>query len=73
MRTLDLYGSEALPGKQTCQFARVIKGVDPISSAGNCAWVRTPQLIYFLLSENECVEKTKKQQPEELVISRVAW
>ena len=26
------------------QFARVAKGVDLRSSAGNCAWVRTPQL-----------------------------
>ena len=27
-----------------CQFARVVKGVDLRSTAGNCAWVRTPQL-----------------------------
>ena len=26
------------------QFARVVKGVDLRSTAGNCAWVRTPQL-----------------------------
>ena len=26
------------------QFARVAKGVDLRSTAGNCAWVRTPQL-----------------------------
>jgi len=24
------------------QFARVVKGVDLRSTAGNCAWVRTP-------------------------------
>ncbi len=30
-----------------CQFARVVKGVDLRSTAGNCAWVRTPQLTYF--------------------------
>jgi hypothetical protein len=27
-----------------CQFAREVKGVDLRSTAGNCAWVRTPQL-----------------------------
>ena len=26
------------------QFARVVKGVDLRSTAGNCAWVETPQL-----------------------------
>ena len=26
------------------QFARVVKGVDLRSTAGNCAWARTPQL-----------------------------
>ena len=31
-----------------CQFARVVKGVDLRSTAGNCAWVRTPQLTIFL-------------------------
>ena len=30
------------------QFARVVKGVDLRSTAGNCAWVRTPQLTKFL-------------------------
>ena len=29
------------------QFARVVKGVDLRSTAGNCAWVRTPQLTCF--------------------------
>ena len=28
----------------TGQFARVVKGVDLRSTAGNCAWARTPQL-----------------------------
>jgi hypothetical protein len=28
----------------TCKFARVVKGVDLRSTAGNCAWVRAPQL-----------------------------
>ena len=31
------------------QFARVVKGLDLRSNAGNCAWVRTPQLAYLLL------------------------
>ena len=30
----------------TCQFARVVKGVDLRCTAGNCAWVRTPQLTF---------------------------
>ena len=29
-----------------CQFAREVKGVDLRSTAGNCAWVRTPQLAF---------------------------
>ena len=28
------------------QFAREVKGLDLRSNAGNCAWVRTPQLTY---------------------------
>ena len=28
------------------KFARVVKGVDLRSTAGNCAWVRTPQLTF---------------------------
>ena len=28
------------------QFARVVKGVDLRSTAGNCAWARTPQLTH---------------------------
>ena len=31
------------------QFARVVKGVDLRSTAGNCAWVRTPQLTEHLI------------------------
>ena len=31
---------------QHSQFARVAKGVDLRSTAGNCAWARTPQLTY---------------------------
>ena len=30
-----------------CQFARVVKGVDLRSTAGNCAWARTPQLTHL--------------------------
>ena len=30
------------------QFAREVKGVDLRSTAGNCAWVRTPQLACIL-------------------------
>ena len=29
------------------QFARVVKGVDLRSTAGNCAWARTPQLTHM--------------------------
>lgn len=34
--------------KDICQFARVVKGVDLRSTAGHCAWVRTPQLTLFV-------------------------
>ena len=30
------------------QFAREVKGVDLRSTAGNCAWVRTPQLAFSI-------------------------
>ena len=33
-----------LCGAGACQFAREVKGVDLRSTAGNCAWVPTPQL-----------------------------
>ena len=39
---------EQLPIFRHGQFARVVKGVDLRSTAGNCAWVRTPQLTIFL-------------------------
>ena len=32
------------------QFARVVKGVDLRSTAGNCAWVRTPQLTFAFVA-----------------------
>ena len=34
------------------QFARVVKGVDLRSTAGNCAWVRTPQLTNVFCTNN---------------------
>ena len=34
--------------RASSQFARVAKGVDLRSTAGNCAWVRTPQLTFLL-------------------------
>ena len=37
-----------LDEKAHCQFARVVKGVDLRSTAGNCAWARTPQLTVLL-------------------------
>ena len=36
-----------MPPLVRSQFARVVKGVDLRSTAGNCAWVRTPQLTFF--------------------------
>ena len=36
----------ARPPIPRSQFARVVKGVDLRSTAGNCAWVRTPLLTY---------------------------
>ena len=38
-----------------CQFARVVKGLDLRSNAGNCAWVRTPQLAHSLLPSDGLV------------------
>ena len=38
-----------------CQFARVVKGLDLRSNAGNCAWVRTPQLAHSLLPSDGVV------------------
>ena len=40
-----------------CQFARVVKGVDLRSTAGNCAWVRTPQLTCFKTKQGKLVFK----------------
>ena len=38
----------------TCQFARVVKGVDLRSTTGNCAWVRTAQLTNGALVCEPC-------------------
>ena len=45
----------------SCQFARVVKGVDLRSTAGNCAWARTPQLTILLsqVSTLLCVDEEK--------------
>ena len=40
---MDLYNSHVC-SFVISQFARVVKGVDLRSTAGNCAWARTPQL-----------------------------
>ena len=44
------------------QFARVVKGVDLRSTAGNCAWAQTPQLTYLteqspavLVADDDCL------------------
>ena len=39
----------------SCKFARVVKGVDLRSTAGNCAWARTPQLACTLPGAGEPV------------------
>ena len=36
----------SMVAKLRCQFARVVKGVDLRSTAGNCAWARAPQLTF---------------------------
>ena len=53
----------------SCQFARVVKGVDLRSTAGNCAWARTPQLAwhhdmycYVNLTTKFCLTKISKQR-----------
>ena len=45
---VDMIESRLLHGLNccACHFARVVKGVDSRSTAGNCAWARTPQLTY---------------------------
>ena len=42
----DLHVSVRRFAEEQRQFARVAKGVDLRSTAGNCAWVRTPQLTF---------------------------
>ena len=49
---------EQLPIFRHGQFARVVKGVDLRSTAGNCAWVRTPQLTFGMLPN--CERKNMK-------------
>ena len=46
------------------QFARVAKGVDLRSTAGNCAWVRTPQLTKSMLSRRNDESETEFLFPE---------
>ena len=47
-----------------CQFARVVKGVDLRSTAGNCARVRTPQLTCFGIPEQSCLPASDGASPE---------
>ena len=44
------------------QFARAVKGVDLRSTAGYCAWVRTPQLTF--IPEVEQVEAAERFSPD---------
>ena len=47
-----------------CQFARVVKGVDLRSTAGNCARVRTPQLTLessLQSSARKCIQSWQER------------
>ena len=50
------------------QFARVVKGVDLRSTAGNCAWVRTPQLTDDLIDPT--TQLARECEPKIANISR---
>ena len=56
-----------------CQFARVVKGVDLRSTAGNCARVRTPQLTsgksgsVFAWGRYSCRVRLHKRQDRRII------
>ena len=55
-----------------CQFARVVKGVDLRSTAGNCARVRTPQLTCTpQMLVGTCTSIRKDVAPESASRTRV--
>ena len=65
-----------------CQFARVAKGVDLRSTAGNCAWVRTPQLtghvmhviaVFFLADDGAKLLRSHARLCVSCVCKTLAW
>ena len=51
--------------EQERQFAQVAEGVDLRSAAGNCAWVRSPQLTYAPV--NKQIPKAKQVSYQDLI------
>ena len=50
----------------TCQFARVVKGVDLRSTGRKTAWVRTPQLTSLMLSRAEMQRMRLEQRATQM-------
>ena len=51
------------------QFARVVKGVDLRSTAGNCAWVRTPQLTFGMLGVFMVLPSCERKNMKSVLVS----
>ena len=51
------------------QFARVVKGVDLRSTAGNCAWVRTPQLTFAMLEVFMVLPSCERKNMKSMLVS----
>ena len=51
------------------QFARVVKGVDLRSTAGNCAWVRTPQLTFGMLGVFMVLPSCERKNMKSILVS----
>ena len=55
------------------QFARVVKGVDLRSIAGNCAWARTPQLTFSpAMQLTHSVLHSEQEDHQPVMLSRVS-
>ena len=60
---------EQLPIFRHGQFARVVKGVDLRSTAGNCAWVRTPQLTFRMLGVFMALPRCERKRDAKIRIA----
>ena len=59
------------PNVLSSKFARVVKGVDLRSTAGNCAWVRTPQLTFRMLGVFMALPRCERKRDAKIIAAKL--